>query len=117
MAKIYSNNKQYNGISASVNFVNGVGESNLSHLLAWFYENGYTIVEDKREPSVYDEMKYKKLTDLAWKRGFNGIGLKKEELIKALILWDKDHKAETETEIRINTKTEIETESKGEMEE
>jgi DNA uptake protein ComE-like DNA-binding protein len=46
MAKIYSKNKQYNGISASVNFINGVGESNLPHLLDWFQENGYTIIED-----------------------------------------------------------------------
>ena len=98
MAKIYSNNKQYNGISASVNFVNGVGESNLSYLLSWFQENGYTIIEDKRDPSIYDSMAYKELTDMAKDRGFNGIGLKKEDLIKALILWDKEHKAEAEIE-------------------
>ena len=103
MAKIYSNNKQYNGISASVNFVNGVGESNLSDLLAWFQENGYTIIEDKREPSIYDSMSYKEMTELARDRGFNGIGLKKEDLIKALILWDKEHKAETEMDIQSET--------------
>jgi len=91
MAKIYSNNKQYNGISASVNFINGVGESNLPHLLAWFQENGYTIVDDKRAPSIYDSMSYKEMTELARDKGFNGIGLKKEDLIKALILWDKEH--------------------------
>ena len=96
MAKIYCKNKQYNGISASVNFINGVGESNLSHLLAWFQERGYTVVADKRESSLYDSIVYKDLTALARDRGFNGIGLKKEELIKALILWDKEHKAETE---------------------
>ena len=98
MAKIYSKNKQYNGISASVNFINGVGESNLPHLLDWFQENGYTIIEDKREPSIYDSMAYKEMTELARDRGFNGIGLKKEDLIKALILWDKEHKTEIETE-------------------
>ena len=92
MAKIYSNNKQYNGISASVNFVNGVGDCNIPHLLAWFQENGYTIVEDKREPSIYDSMNYKEMTELAKERGFNGIGLKKELLIKALI--DLDAKSE-----------------------
>ena len=99
MAKIYSNNKQYNGISASVNFINGVGESNLLHLISWFKENGYTIVENKREPSIYDSMAYKEMTELARERGFNGIGLKKEDLIKALILWHKEHKTETETEM------------------
>ena len=103
MAKIYSKNKQYNGISASVNFVNGVGDCNIPHLLAWFQENGYTIVEDKREPSIYDSIPYKELTELARERGFNGIGLKKEDLIKALIVWDKDHNAEVETEIETET--------------
>lgn len=98
MAKIYSNNKQYNGISASVNFINGVGDCNIPHLLAWFQENRYTIVENKREPSIYDSMSYKEMTELARERGFNGIGLKKEDLIKALILWDIEHNAETETE-------------------
>jgi len=98
MAKIYSNNKQYNGISAGVNFVNGVGESNLLHLISWFQENGYTIVDDKRGPSIYDSMPYKEMTELARERGFNGIGLKKENLIKALILWDIEHIAEIETE-------------------
>jgi len=98
MAKIYSKNKQYNGISASVNFINGVGESNLPHLVSWFQENGYTIVENKRTPSIYDSRAYKKLTELAKERGFNGIGMKKEKLIKALILWDTEHIAEVETE-------------------
>ena len=99
MAKIYSNNKQYNGISAGVNFVNGVGESNLLHLISWFKENGYTIVENKREPSIYDSMSYKEMTELAREKGFNGIGLKKEDLIKALILWDKEHIEKSEAEI------------------
>ena len=90
MAKIYCNNKEFNGISATVAFVNGVGETNIPHLISWFQENGYTIIEEKREPSVYDSMNYKELTELAKERGFNGIGLKKEQLIKALI--DSDSK-------------------------
>jgi len=94
MAKIYSKNK-FNGISASVNFVDGVGETKVSHLIDWFKESGYRVVEEKRKPSVYDSMNYKELTELAKERGFNGIGLKKEPLIIALI--DLDSK-NTETE-------------------
>jgi len=88
MAKIYCNNNQYNGISASINFVNGVGDSNVPHLLSWFSENGYTIVEDSREPGDYDEMNYKDLVELAKQRGFNAIGYKKEQLIQSLIALD-----------------------------
>ena len=88
MAKIYCNNKEFCGISASVNFVNGVGDSNIPHLISWFQENGYTIIQEKREPSIYDSMNYKELTELAKERGFNGIGLKKEPLIIALLDFD-----------------------------
>lgn len=92
MAKIYCNNKQFNGLSASVNFVDGIGESNLPHLLSWFIESGYTVVEDKKEPSIYDSMAYKELTELAKEHGFNGIGLKKEQLIIALVKSDEENK-------------------------
>lgn len=82
MARIYSNNKKYNGISAGINFVNGVGETEVSHLISWFNENGYTVVEEKI--LEYDDMKYKELAEVAKKKGINGIGLKKDELIKKL---------------------------------
>ena len=91
MAKIYCN-KSFNGLSASVNFVDGVGDSNIPHLVSWFQENGYTIVEEKREPSIYDSMTYKEMTELAKERGFNGIGLKKEPLMRKFI--DLDAKIE-----------------------
>ena len=97
MAKIYCNNKSFNGISASVNFVNGVGETKVSHLIFWFIENGYTVVEEKREPSVYDSMNYKELTELAKERGFNGIGLKKEPLIIALLDLDSKNEEDKNT--------------------
>lgn len=97
MAKIYCNNKEFNGISASVNFVDGVGDSNISHLISWFKENGYTIIEEKREPSVYDSMNYKELTELAKARGFNGIGLKKDPLIKAFIDLDAKNEVDKKT--------------------
>lgn len=43
MAKIYAPNKDYTGVSASVPFANGVGETSNPVLLAWFREHGYTI--------------------------------------------------------------------------
>lgn len=85
MAKIYSKNKEFTGISASINFVDGVGESNVPHLITWFAENGYTIVEDKTEPIDYPNISYNELKNIAKKKGFNGIGVKKEELIKTLL--------------------------------
>ena len=91
MAKIYCD-KEFNGISASVNFVNGVGVTDDPYLISWFIEHGYTIIEEKREPSVYDSMSYKEMTELAKERGFNGIGLKKEPLMRKFI--DLDAKIE-----------------------
>ncbi len=94
MAKIYCNNKQFNGISATVAFVNGVGETNSPHLVSWFRENGY-IVEEIVAKDI-ESMTYKELTDYAKERGFNGIGYKKPELIKALQELDSKEKSETE---------------------
>lgn len=51
MAKIYAPNNQYNGISASVAFARGVGETEDPTLLEWFIDHGYTVDEDeKKEP-------------------------------------------------------------------
>lgn len=78
MARIYAKNKKYNGISAGINFVNGVGVSTDSHLLFWFEENGYCILPE------LDEMNYKELTEYAKSKGLNGIGMKKDELLHML---------------------------------
>jgi len=48
MAKIYAPNKEFSGISASVQFSNGVGETSDKHLIAWFKEHGYDVKEDKK---------------------------------------------------------------------
>ena len=95
MAKIYCNNKQYNGMSASVTFENGVGDTNVPHLINWFQEHGYTV-EDEIAPKDIERMTYKELTEYAKERGFNGIGYKKPELIKALQELDSKEKTETE---------------------
>lgn len=48
MAKVYARLKDYNGISASVTFVNGVGETDNENLLEWFEEKGYTVERDEK---------------------------------------------------------------------
>jgi len=45
--KIYAPNQQYTGISASVGFVNGVGETTDPHLIEWFLERGYKVEIDQ----------------------------------------------------------------------
>lgn len=44
--KIYAPNKGFSGISASVVFVNGVGETENKYLIEWFRAKGY-LVDDK----------------------------------------------------------------------
>ena len=48
MARIYSKNKQYNGISAGINFVNGVGVTDDPYLVSWFIEWLYRRREKKK---------------------------------------------------------------------
>lgn len=43
MAKVYAPLKTYTGISASVRFVNGVGETSDPDLLKWFEKHNYTV--------------------------------------------------------------------------
>lgn len=50
MAKIYAPNRQFTGVSASVNFINGVGETGDPHLLHWFKTHGYTIEGENEKP-------------------------------------------------------------------
>lgn len=47
MAQIIAPNKDYNGESASVTFVRGVGETSDAYLIEWFKEHGYTVIEDE----------------------------------------------------------------------
>lgn len=48
--KIYSPNKEYTGVSASVPFCNGVGETNDPHLIQWFKDHGYKAEESEAAP-------------------------------------------------------------------
>lgn len=62
MAKIHAPNKNYNGLSASVMFVNGIGECTDPHLISWFKAKGYEVVEENTE---LDEMTVKELKEYA----------------------------------------------------
>jgi len=46
MAKIYCPNKDYTGISASVSFADGKGETENENLIKWFKEHGYTVEDE-----------------------------------------------------------------------
>lgn len=57
MAKIYAPNKQYTGISASVGFAKGIGETSDPDLIEWFKTHGYTVGETKEDSESNDEFK------------------------------------------------------------
>ena len=47
--KIYSPNKDYTGVSASVPFCSGVGETEDPHLIQWFKDHGYKVDDESAE--------------------------------------------------------------------
>lgn len=47
MAQIMAPNKDYNGESASVTFIKGVGETSDAYLIEWFRTHGYTVTDDE----------------------------------------------------------------------
>lgn len=47
--KIYSPNKEYTGISASVPFCGGVGETDDPYLIQWFKSHRYQVEEAGKE--------------------------------------------------------------------
>lgn len=57
MAKIYAPNKAYNGITATVRFLQGEGETDNPKLLKWFEKKGYRVVNEQPHilPSETDE--------------------------------------------------------------
>ena len=52
--KISSPVKDYTGISASVPFCNGVGETDDPHLIEWFKNHGYEVEETKTAEVTVD---------------------------------------------------------------
>lgn len=52
--KIFSPVKTYTGMSASVSFCNGVGETDDPHLIKWFKEHGYEVEEAEKDAASVD---------------------------------------------------------------
>ncbi|MBC2004644.1 hypothetical protein HCA78_12740 [Listeria booriae] len=55
MATIKAPNEKYNGTSAGVGFINGVGKTDDPWLITIFNENGYTVIEDEEEQKNGDD--------------------------------------------------------------
>lgn len=49
--KIKSPNKDYTGVSASVPFCNGVGETEDPYLIQWFKDHGYEVEKTPEKAS------------------------------------------------------------------
>lgn len=73
--KIIAPNKSYIGVSASVAFANGVGETEDEHLAEWFKEHGYTVIEEdtkvKNTEKTLDEMTVEELVAYAEEKGID----------------------------------------------
>ncbi len=59
MAKIYAPNKQYTGITASIGFAKGVGETSDPYLIDWFKSHGYEVEEEAKVDNESDENEFK----------------------------------------------------------
>lgn len=57
--KVFAPNKNYTGVSATVGFANGVGETDDKHLLKWFKRKGYRIEGEAKtlETMTLEELK------------------------------------------------------------
>lgn len=49
MAIIKAPNEQYNGVSATIKFENGVGKTDDEKLISWFTTHGYLVETDVKE--------------------------------------------------------------------
>lgn len=91
MAKILSPNVSYSGITATVVFTKGVGQTDDKYLIDWFRLKGYTVEGDQSTNSDEDQVKIDELKayaanhniDLGNATSLNGIKKKIEAAEKA----------------------------------
>ena len=55
MAKILAPNREYNGTSCGVTFVNGSGETDNPLRIAWFLSHGYEVEEPEGQQADIQE--------------------------------------------------------------
>lgn len=95
MAKVFSPNKDYTGISASVHFSQGVGECTDPYLLDWFKSKGYTVEEIEKFDNSSDlDLKNTTVDELktyAKEKGINlGKATSQEGILKKILEAEKD---------------------------
>lgn len=96
MAKIICPNKQYNGLSASVPFTNGIGETDKPHLIEWFREHGYTVEDEQQggEGGISD-MTVKELKAYAAEKNIDlGEAKTKADIVAAIEAAEPDNEGE-----------------------
>lgn len=97
MAKIHAPNQEYTGVSATVVFVDGIGETEDPALLQWFLDKGYKVegvdaedLEEAPQEAIemdvdedrLDDMNMKELKAYAKQRGLEGYSqLSKPDLL------------------------------------
>jgi hypothetical protein len=81
LAKIYSPNKQFTGVSATVAFANGVGETDEQHLIEWFEEKGYTVESVEQNEKPIEKWNKDELVVLATEMGIATDNLNKADVL------------------------------------
>lgn len=87
MAKVSAPNTQYTGLSASVMFLNGIGETDNENLLQWFEEKGYLVEREEIEQAdiPIDQMTVPQLKAYAKSQSIDLGGAGKKDEILAVI--------------------------------
>jgi hypothetical protein len=93
MAKIFAPNKQYDGISAGIKFINGVGECADPHLIDWFKSKGYEVevIEEKKAESKFDNMTVDELKAYAESNKIDiGMSTSQKGILKKILEAEKE---------------------------
>jgi len=90
--KIIAPNEEYNGVSAGIEFVQGIGHCTNPHLISWFKEKGYTVVdEDKDKDLNFEKMTVKELKEYAEINKIDLKGaIKKADILEKIVTWQKE---------------------------